>query len=330
MTRIVLEIPSPSDVSASGLGKDSPFYNPRSGGSLYAAYALGSDYGDPTEDLSGNGRDLTLTTGAFGTRYLTGSASAYCTVPFSSATLGAVNSQMTWVILEQTIGSNQALFISSGTGLPSVSLSAQTNSTATANNRDASNTAAGQWGTANKVAGVTGITGGTGYADSFAVSFSGGSGSGAAGIAFASGGVVTEVHITEQGASYATAPSIDFSAGGGSGASATVVLGRAPDAETRWKMVSGVYTPTSSKIRLGWGDPTVRAPQTHTNTKATGTFGSSGNLQVGYYGATGFTSGQVRIMAALFYNVALTDAELNTLQGNLEDVFGPYGDLDWS
>lgn len=64
---------------------------------------------------------------------------------------------------------------------------------------------------------------GTGYADVFAVTFSGGSPSTAAtGIAFAAGGLIYAFHITNPGAGYGSTPSVVLSAGGGSGGTATV------------------------------------------------------------------------------------------------------------
>ena len=66
--------------------------------------------------------------------------------------------------------------------------------------------------------------GGTGYSDSFAVSFSGGGGSGAAGTATAVDGIVVAVDITAVGSGYTSAPTPDFTAGGGSSATGTAIL----------------------------------------------------------------------------------------------------------
>ena len=74
------------------------------------------------------------------------------------------------------------------------------------------------------VAQVTISAGGTGYSNSFAVTFSGGGGSGAAGIATASGGIVLSVTITNGGSGYTSAPTPVFTAGGGSSASGTAIL----------------------------------------------------------------------------------------------------------
>ncbi len=83
---------------------------------------------------------------------------------------------------------------------------------------------AGLTGGTSGVDGVTVTNGGSGYANSFAVSFTGGSGAGAAGTATAIGGAVVSVEITNPGAGYTGAPTPDFSAGGGTGAAGTAIL----------------------------------------------------------------------------------------------------------
>jgi len=74
------------------------------------------------------------------------------------------------------------------------------------------------------VDGVSVASGGSGYANNFTVTFSGGGGTGATGTATAIGGVVVSVEITNQGAGYTSAPTPDFSSGGGTGAAGTSVL----------------------------------------------------------------------------------------------------------
>lgn len=71
------------------------------------------------------------------------------------------------------------------------------------------------------VTGVGAIVAGTGYSNSFAVTFTGGGGTGAAGTATASGGKITSVAITAQGTGYTSTPTPVFTAGGGSGGSGT-------------------------------------------------------------------------------------------------------------
>ena len=75
------------------------------------------------------------------------------------------------------------------------------------------------------VASVGSITAGTGYANSFPVTFTGGGGTGALGVATASGGAIQSVTMTDGGFGYTSAPTPVFTAGGGSTGSATAVLG---------------------------------------------------------------------------------------------------------
>jgi len=75
--------------------------------------------------------------------------------------------------------------------------------------------------------GVTSLTltaGGTGYTSAPTVTFTGGSGSNAAGIATIDGGVITSLTITNPGIGYITAPTVSFVGGGGASATATAVI----------------------------------------------------------------------------------------------------------
>lgn len=75
------------------------------------------------------------------------------------------------------------------------------------------------------VYGVTITDGGTGYTVDFAVTFTGGGGTGAAGTAHVGyAGEVTDVTIDTPGSGYTSAPTPDFSAGAGSGATGTAVM----------------------------------------------------------------------------------------------------------
>lgn len=82
----------------------------------------------------------------------------------------------------------------------------------------------GAWST-SKVGMVKITAGGTGYSNSFAVTFTGGAGSGATGTATAVGGVIQSVAMTNYGTGYTSAPTPVFTAGSGSGATATAYLG---------------------------------------------------------------------------------------------------------
>lgn len=77
-------------------------------------------------------------------------------------------------------------------------------------------------GTNISVTGVNITNGGTNYAEAPLVEFSGGGGSGAAGIATVENGIVTSVQITSPGNGYASAPDVNFVVPGqGSGATAS-------------------------------------------------------------------------------------------------------------
>ena len=80
------------------------------------------------------------------------------------------------------------------------------------------------------LASVTVTNGGSAYTTPPVVSFTGGSGFGAAATATISGGVVTAVTLTNGGAGYTATglPTVVFSGGGGSSAAATAVLGTNP------------------------------------------------------------------------------------------------------
>ena len=80
-------------------------------------------------------------------------------------------------------------------------------------------------GGTNAIAAAVVTAGGTGYSDSFAVTFTGGGGSGAAGTATALDGVIVSIAITAAGTGYTSAPTPVPTAGGGSGGTAVAVLG---------------------------------------------------------------------------------------------------------
>lgn len=75
------------------------------------------------------------------------------------------------------------------------------------------------------VASATVTAGGTGYANSFAVTFTGGGGSGAAGTATAVAGVIQSIAITSPGSGYSSNPTPVLTAGGGTGGTATAAIG---------------------------------------------------------------------------------------------------------
>ncbi len=88
----------------------------------------------------------------------------------------------------------------------------------------AAKSVAGLTGGTSGVDGLTVTNSGSGYANSFAVTFTGGGGNGAAGIATAIGGAIVSVEITNPGLGYVSAPTPVFTAGGGTGATGTAIL----------------------------------------------------------------------------------------------------------
>lgn len=78
--------------------------------------------------------------------------------------------------------------------------------------------------TRGRVTSVTVTNGGSGYTSVPTVSFSGGGGSGVAGVAILNGGVVIGVLITNNGTGYTSAPTVSFTGGGGTGAAATAAI----------------------------------------------------------------------------------------------------------
>lgn len=79
----------------------------------------------------------------------------------------------------------------------------------------------------NYVSSITILNGGSGYTSSPTVSFNG-SGSGAAGTATVTDGVVISVTVTNGGSGYTSPPTVSFSGGGGSGATALANLSYSP------------------------------------------------------------------------------------------------------
>lgn len=94
--------------------------------------------------------------------------------------------------------------------------------------------------------------GGTGYTGPFAVTFTGGGGTGATGTAYVRNGVVIGVRMTNYGTGYTSAPTPVFTAGGGTGATGTAALS-VPLAA--WRELE-VYTNTACTIDRG-GVPVI-------------------------------------------------------------------------
>ena len=104
-------------------------------------------------------------------------------------------------------------------------------------------------GLVNRVTGITGLTGGSGYTSEPTVTFTGGSGSGAAAQALIANGAVVGIVITNPGTGYTSAPTIGFSGGGGSGAGATALATTAAGGLT--KIGSGTLSLTAANTYTG-------------------------------------------------------------------------------
>lgn len=79
--------------------------------------------------------------------------------------------------------------------------------------------------TENGVTAITVSTGGSGYTADFAVTATGGSGTGFSGIARVADGAVQSIEILNPGKDFATAPTLVLTAGDGTGAAATATIG---------------------------------------------------------------------------------------------------------
>lgn len=92
------------------------------------------------------------------------------------------------------------------------------------------------------VTGLASLVGGTGGTNgTFALAFSGGAGSGAAGVFTVAGGIVVSTNITSNGDSYTSAPTVSFAASSGlTGASATAVIANNVDAGEYFSIPSAV------------------------------------------------------------------------------------------
>jgi hypothetical protein len=93
--------------------------------------------------------------------------------------------------------------------------------------------------------------GGSGYTSAPKVTITGGGGRGAKAVATVSGGVVTDVRLTQRGRGFESTPSVSLSGGGGSGASVSANLGTT--GAGRW--TDGITEEMDARLILGaWGD----------------------------------------------------------------------------
>lgn len=78
--------------------------------------------------------------------------------------------------------------------------------------------------TVQGVGSIAVTAGGTGYTSAPTISFTGGTGTGAAATAVVENGVVTSINVTAPGTGYTSAPTVVFTGGVGTGATATAAL----------------------------------------------------------------------------------------------------------
>lgn len=99
-----------ADFTPTGLGKFSRL--PSLGGSLYAGWMLGTDYGsNPLEDLSNHRRDLTKVGVGPGAKALVSSAANYLLTPFTQTDLLAVSGSCTIISVNQIAPAQSAALV---------------------------------------------------------------------------------------------------------------------------------------------------------------------------------------------------------------------------
>ena len=109
-----------------------------------------------------------------------------------------------------------------------------------------------QWSLAadRGVESITVTEGGSGYTSTPDVAFAGGGGSGAAGTAVLTNGVVTSVTITDPGSGYTSAPFVSFTGGGGTDAMATATA--TPSGQMTITNLNGNFYDAASQLYVGY------------------------------------------------------------------------------
>ncbi len=128
-------------------------------------------------------------------------------------------------------------------------------------------------GLSNGVVGTTGLVGGSGGTNgSFALAFTGGGGSNAAGTFTVAGGAVTAIFITFPGFSYTSAPTLSFAASSGlTGASATAVIGVANPVGSSFNLYSASADNAYDVYRVDSGPVATLVKTTPTATNVVNT-----------------------------------------------------------
>lgn len=306
------------DFSQVGLGKYSPFANPRA--SLQGAYLLGTKYDDSwLTDKSGVGHDLVaIGTPLVGAASSICSASGYFALPITDAQLAAANNEMTYVTVSKVPSTQAALLMSPGTNAPQSSMYVEaTAGILGAISRDSSNTVTVDIAGSSTLAYVTVTAGGSGYSGDFPVAFGGSPTTAATGWAHVVGGVVVAIYVLTPGAGYGVAPSVDLSKGDGTGATATSFIGSTGPGDlgrgSRYEFSAATFSFTKTALYRRYGAmPTF---QTVSATSPTLTaLGSARPLHIGYGtddSAGTYLAGTPEMVLGQAFNRALTLTELN-------------------
>lgn len=315
------ELITGTDCSGMDIGKATPFLNIRD--SLIGAYMFGTDYTpNPLKDLSYNGNDLTNTGVTFGATSFIASATAYLQTPFDEDDFLAVHGEGTYVLLAKLNSAKMAYAMGAGSLNPATNIQLNNNRAMTAINRSGAGVLASA---ATVGVGSVAVTnGGTGYANSFTVTGTGGSGQGFIGLATAVAGVIQSIAVVHPGWGYSTAPTLVLTAGGGSSGAGTATLGADTTRTTAYSMFAGAFGSTTSAAYRGKGKSADWAAQVATASRAGTGFGNTGKVRIGY-GSGSDADATPEVCGALIFNRLLSNVELDSLRDNIVDVYAGYG-----
>lgn len=328
MTRLNFVVPG-ADFSSSPLGKYKPFLSPRD--SLYAAWLLGTDYGgNPLNDVSLNGRNLTLTGGEVGAKSFQASPLAYAVAGFHTAAAASANNELTlWAVAKSSLAQSNTL-IGDGASERGVSVTANTDSMAAIYSKDAAGSLyPTQIGAVNRVGFFTVTAGGAGYTKNFPVVTTGGGGSTqATGTAIVSGGAVVRIELNVVGRNFTSAPTVSLASGDGTGATATATLGVDPDRANRYEFAAGSFTLTTQTAYRRWGNRLSGQTELTTGKVMASLGAIAQNLHLGFGTATGgnsFLNSAPEIVAAGVHSRALTTSELDAQFLQVQRVLAANG-----
>lgn len=316
MPGLQIKIPgSGSAFAGSALGR--LFTPPDFNNSLYAGYLFGTDYGANAglNDITGNSRTATLASGAIGAKGIQCGAGVSVNLPFLDTDLFNTNGEATQIVIARTPGG--AVVTGSISGI-----------TLTVASVVSGNLTVGAAISGSGVTGGTTITGfgtGTGGTGTYTVSAS---------------QTVASTTITATQAPQLLSGSYGSSSGGrflsvmsmGSGATSAWTKGDASTINTTTGADSGVgtvarmyasaHTRTSAFAYLAG---TGRANLTNTATGASNSALTGRAIRLGDTFADGtFNNGAPLIHGALYYNRALTEANLDSVRAWLTTILAGY------